>query len=125
MLENGMILGGAITYDSLPHDRDELIVDWDGRLIQPEEQYIGVWDQYQGITVLILDEPDQILSWLDSTKYEYDKPEFIKQYSEFDTSSVIDDMMTCGWFIKNDETQSDLDFFERYANIQFREIVED
>ena len=46
-----------------------------------------------------------------------------EQYSEYDTSSVIDDMMTCGWFIKNDETQSDLDFFERYVNIQFREIV--
>ena len=118
MLENGMI-----SYDSLPHNRDELIVDWDGIMVQPGERYVGVWDQYQGITILILDEPDQILSWLGSTKYEYDKPAFIEQYSEFDTSSVIDDMMTNGWFIKNDVTQSDLDFFERYVNIQFREII--
>ena len=118
MLENGMIV-----YDSLPHNRDELIVDWDGIMVQPGVRYIGVWDQYQGVTVLILDEPDQILSWLGSTDYEYDKPAFIKQYSEYDTSSVIDDMMKNGWFIKNDVTQSDLDFFERYVNIQFREII--
>lgn len=118
MLENGMIV-----YDNLPHNQDELIVDWDDRMVQPGERYIGVWDQYQGTTVLILDEPDQILSWLGSTKYEYDKPAFIEQYSEYDTSSVIDDMMTNGWFIKNDVTQSDLDFFERYVNIKFREII--
>ena len=118
MLENGMIL-----YENLPHNQDELIVDWDGIMVQPGKRYVGVWDQYQGITILILDEPYQILSWLGSTDYEYDKPAFIKRYSEYDTSSVIDDMMTCGWFIKNDVTQSDLDFFERYVNIQLREIV--
>lgn len=116
MLENGMIL-----YENLPHNQNELIVDWDGIMVQPGERYVGVWDQYQGVTILILDEPDQIISWLDTTEYDCDKPAFIKRYSELDTSAVIDDMME-GWFTK-DANESDVEFFERYVNIQFREIV--
>jgi len=120
MLENGMLLGTPSPDDRFVRNEDDYPVDWDEEVVESGASYYGVHDSYGGnhAIVLVKDDPDEILRWLGSTEYEYNKPAFIKRYSELDTSSVIDDMMN-GWFIKNNKTRSDLEFFELYVNKEF------
>lgn len=124
MLENGMLVGTPSPDESFLRNGNDLIVDWDERMIDSGHSYYGVHDSFSGMMVLVKDDPDSILDWLDSTEYEYDKPAFIKRYSELDTSSVIDDMMTKGWFIKDNQNESDIEFFKEYVNTDYFQNLE-
>ncbi|MFD1410604.1 hypothetical protein [Lapidilactobacillus gannanensis] len=105
-------------------EQDDLPIDWDEQTIYPGQKYWAIHEYGNKYSILVRDDPDEILDWLDTTEYDYDKPAFIERYCELDTSSVIDDILE-GWFIKKDKDASDVEFFRLYVCKELHENQED